>query len=319
LNHYFKLRITSVIIALLLSGQAFSLTVYDVIQLSKKEYTDNEIIALIEITHSAFELKAEDLPRLMDLGVSEKIIQTMLKTTSKHTDNRSFSNAVVSSSKASAPMTRYTSVNSASLVIAGGQFEAKLFEESGTRHHHQHQMIILAGVTLFVLRDKGTFSSIKNRADAVVTQLGQAVLAGQGTFQPETLEGKHVVMFYGQKTQQSRVVLNVSSTDAYAYQRRSDRNVTPVLLAAYWSALLSDYWSITMNDVSPDQLINLDEGEVLTALYEQWKESNNMSSARLDDATQLLSRQRQQNLLHLATTVPRDFVLGKMHSMVEEP
>lgn len=306
------------IIALLLSGQALALTVYDVIQLSKKDYTDNEIIALIEVTHSAFELKAEDLPRLMDLGVSEKTIQTMLKTASKHTDNRSPSYAVVPSSKASTSA-RYIPANGAPLIIAGGQFETKLFEESGTGHHHQHQMIMLAGVNLFVLRDKGTFSSIKNRADGVVMQLGQAVLAGQGIFRPKMLEGNPVVMFYGNKTQQSRVILSVSSTDAYAYQRRSGRNVTPVLLAAYWSALLSDYWSITMNDVSPDQLISFQEGEVFMVLYEQWKKSSNMSSARLDDAAQLLSRQMQQNLLHLATTVPRDFVSRETPSMVEQP
>lgn len=322
MNPYFKLRISGIVIAFLLSGQAFALTVYDVIQLSKKDYTDDNIIALIEATDSAFELKAEDLPRLIDLGVSETVIQTMLKTVTKHVDNHSLSSpsqTAVPSGNSSDLTIHPTPTSRTPLIIAGGRFETTLFEERGSGHHHQHQIISLADVNLFVLRSKGTFSSIKNRADATVIQLEQAVLAGQGVFKSEMLEGNRVVIFYGKKTLQSSVILTVSSTDAYAYQNRSGRNVTPTLLAAYWSALLSDYWSIAVNDVNPVQLTHIHEGEALTALYEQWKASHDISSARLDDVAQLLSRQIQQHLLHLATTVPRDFLSHETHSMVEQP
>jgi hypothetical protein len=70
-------------------GQAYSLTVYDVIQLSGKNYGDQDIVTLIKVTDSAFELKAEDIPRLMDLGVSETMIQAMLKATHLETPSDS--------------------------------------------------------------------------------------------------------------------------------------------------------------------------------------------------------------------------------------
>ncbi len=62
-------------------AQAHALTVYDVIQLSSKNYSDQDIVTLIKVTDSAFELRAEDIPHLMDLGVSETMIQAMLKAT----------------------------------------------------------------------------------------------------------------------------------------------------------------------------------------------------------------------------------------------
>lgn len=58
---------------------AFALSVFDIIQLSKQAYSDQAIIDLIDATGSAFELEAEDLPKLQELGVSEPVIRTMLE------------------------------------------------------------------------------------------------------------------------------------------------------------------------------------------------------------------------------------------------
>jgi len=48
------------------STQASALTVYDVIQLSNKNYSDQDIIALVKATDSAFALKADDVSRLVE-------------------------------------------------------------------------------------------------------------------------------------------------------------------------------------------------------------------------------------------------------------
>ena len=71
--------IVAFVLMLAVSAQATAITVYDVIQLSKKSYSDQDIIALIEATDSAFELKADDIVRLVELGVNEPVIQAMLK------------------------------------------------------------------------------------------------------------------------------------------------------------------------------------------------------------------------------------------------
>ena len=317
MSKYLHLRIAGTVFVLLLSGQVLSLTVYDVIQLSKKEYQDNDIITLIEVTHSAFELKAEDIPRLLDLGVSETVIQTMLKAAPKQTEARpptGSSNPIVASTDNPNPASVDTKIT-----VAGGSFDYKPFQEAGVGHHHRHYAVNMAGVKLLILRSKGAFTSTKKRARAIVARLGHAAVAGKGAFQADAIKGSEVVLFYGQKASNPMIILSVSPADALAYQRRSGRSITPNLLARYWSNLLSDYWSIAVNDVSPAYLTNFHEGEALKALYQQWTKPPVIPSTRLEDSVLLLSRQTQRHLLHLATTVPQDFLLAETYSLVEQP
>ncbi len=65
--------------ALTLPIHATALSIVDIIQLSQNDYSEEEIIKLIEVTESAFELEAADLPRLKDLGVREAVIRVMLE------------------------------------------------------------------------------------------------------------------------------------------------------------------------------------------------------------------------------------------------
>ncbi len=74
-----KLAAVCALSALFTVSSAHALTVYDVIQLSNKKYNNTEIIKLIDDTGSAFELTAEDIPKLIELGVSEPVVQSMLK------------------------------------------------------------------------------------------------------------------------------------------------------------------------------------------------------------------------------------------------
>lgn len=319
MGKYRQTRITTAIISLFVSSQVLSLTVYDVIQLSTKNYSDKDIISLIEITNSAFELKAEDIPRLLELGVSETVIQTMLKALPERSMQHSslpLSSSTQTSSGIIVAKKNRTATNDAKTLIAGGHFDVKPYQESGSGHHH-HQAINLAGLNLFVLRHKGSFSSIKNRANAVVTQLELAASAGKGTFKPNTINETNVVLFYRQDTSQPIYILNISAADAYAYQLRSGHEVTPSLLAAYWSSLLSeDYWSIAVNDVKPVHLTEVHEGDALTDLYQQWIKSPDITTARLQDVAQSLPKQTQRHLQQLAATVPREFVISGDYSQV---
>ncbi|VAX01462.1 hypothetical protein MNBD_GAMMA21-2657 [hydrothermal vent metagenome] len=317
MSKYLQLRITVTVFMLFVSSQVLSLTVYDVIQLSTKNYPDKDIITLIEVTNSAFELKADDIPRLLELGVSETVIQTMLKAVPEQSAEHSPPSPLAQVPGSTiATKTAHPAPADTKVLIAGGGFNVKAYQESGSGHHH-HQAIHLAGANLFVLRHKGGFSSIKKRAVAAVTQLELAALAGKGTFQPDVLNGTRVVMFYGQNTSRPIYILNISTGDAYAYQLRSGRTVTPTLLAAYWSRLLSDYWSIVVNNVKPIHLADVHEGEALSDLYQQWIKPSAIASARLLDATRLLSTQTQHHLQQLATTVPHDFVVSDDYSQAK--
>jgi len=74
-----------------LSSQALS--VYDVIQLSQKNYSDQNIVALIQDTGSAFKLEAKDVVRLKELGLSEPVIRTMLKAIPEDMDGETAANS----------------------------------------------------------------------------------------------------------------------------------------------------------------------------------------------------------------------------------
>lgn len=68
-----------IVLVLGTSRGAAALTILDVIQLSQRNYSDAQILAIIDATNSVFELDVEDLPRLKQLGVSEVVIRAMLK------------------------------------------------------------------------------------------------------------------------------------------------------------------------------------------------------------------------------------------------
>ncbi len=325
---YLRAVVTGTVIAMVLCGQAFALTIYDVIQLSDKNYSDDDIIALLQATNSAFEIKAEDIPRLMELGVSETVIQAMLKAVPEQIDANPAATSPAAAPGAaispiepapssSAPTNTATVFIAPSQTIAGGSLDFAPFREPGAGRHH-HSAVNLAGVRLLILRDEGSFSSVATRADAVVRRLEQASLAGAGAFHPDHAAGSHSVMFYGRNTYRPMMILKISHGDADAYQRRSGRAVSPALLAAYWSDLLSDYWSIAMNGTTPTRLSDLHEGEALQALHEQWKTSRETETARLADAARLLPSQERQHLLRLATTVPHDFLINGAH-LAEQP
>lgn len=60
---------------------AYAVSIYDVIQLSRKGYDGREILGILEATNSVFELTAEDVVRLKGLGVDEAVIEKMLALT----------------------------------------------------------------------------------------------------------------------------------------------------------------------------------------------------------------------------------------------
>ena len=70
--------VVAAILALTVPSMVYSLSIYDVIMLSQKDYEADDIVALIETTGSAFDLTAKDVTRLKKAGVSETVIQAML-------------------------------------------------------------------------------------------------------------------------------------------------------------------------------------------------------------------------------------------------
>jgi len=299
-------------------SQVMAITVYDVIQLSKKSYSDQDIIALIEATDSAFELQADDISRLAELGISEPVIQAMLKAVptgqpAEHVPDRAPGQYVTNpEDNQSGHVTAIAGITSDKLV-ARAEISLETMDEPGSGRHH-HQVITVSGIQLLVLRDEGAYSSVIARARAVADNLGAVSALDGGQFQPVHAEGRDAVMFTATGTSRSIIVVSVSARDASAYQRRSGRRVTPDLLAAYWSDLLADYWSLALDGCPPDRLANLHDGEALQELYDMLDVSIANKADRLSGAFQSLPNKEQEHLLRLAVSVPGDYKFTDEHT-----
>ena len=324
--HYVRFRVFSflprLVIALYLllavSAQAAAMTVYDVIQLSKKSYSDEGIIALIETTDSAFELKADDIPRLVELGVSEPVIQAMLKAVPAEPPVESAPDRAPGQYVGS--RVEHKSAGGAANALVGSEktvprakVDSELLTEPGSGGHH-HRVINLSGIRLLVLRDEGGFPTVAARARAVVERLRGASAMEEGQFQPAHMGGRDAVVFISSGTGRQVTVVSVSTRDASAYQRRSGRRVTADLLAAYWSDLLTDYWSLALEGQPPVRLAALHEGEALQELYDGLDKSIGNDADRLSGAFLSLPKQERDHLLQLAVSVPRDFNVAEEHA-----
>ncbi len=299
---------------------ASAVSIYDVIELSRNGYSDEAIVDVMEATESVFELTAEDIPRLRNLGVSELVIRKMRETmpaeqrettvilqdvsSAGQTTNRpgSYRTNDPSNRKYVAFAEPLTEVNSVLPAAVRAQFFLAPVHEEGAGGH-THLAVEFGGVPLFILRDEGQYASINDRGIAVARHLEDARRLGDGEFRPVHVNGVDSVVFSHDSNTRLPIVF-VSNRDAYAYDVRSERRVSPEILAAYWSALLNDYWAIAVKRHPPDELVSLHNGDALALLFEVIA---NDGVQNLDLAVERLPYSIRQHLEDLAFAVPDDF------------
>ena len=311
---------------------AWAVSIYDVIELSRNGYSDEEIVNVIETTQSVFQLNAEDIPRLKNLGVSEAVIRKMLEAVP---DERGAADTIRTGSpeaELTAPSDAHTAGNSSEDQIGrssltthmrrthsesghngdatlpatlGDQFSVQtMFEEAAGGHDHVY--VALSRVPILVLRDEGRFQSIEDRARAVASNLDAARRIGQGRFRRSHANGVDLVVYHSANLREVPIV-TVNRHDAYAYDVRSERRVSVDLLADYWSALLNDYWAIVFQQRPPNRLTRLHRGDALTLLFDVVNSTTDDGPQSLGLAVQQLPGSVQRHLERLAIAVPDDF------------
>ena len=313
---------------------AWAVSIYDVIELSRKGYSDEEIVTIIETTRSVFQLNAEDIPRLKNLGVSEAVIRKMLeavpveqeaadmtRTGSPEAELTAPSDAHIAGSRSedqigSSALTTHMRRNDTESARNGDptipatlrdQFSVQtMFEEAAGGHDHVY--VALSSVPILVLRDEGRFQSIEDRARAVARNLDAVQRIGQGRFRTFHANGVDLVVYHSVNLREVPIVIvTVNRHDAYAYDVRSERRVTTDLLASYWAALLNDYWAITFQQRAPSRLVNLHRGDALMLLFEVVNRTGSDEPLNLGLAVEQLPRAIQNHLERLAAAVPDDF------------
>jgi len=306
-----------IIVILVLScvpiAPALAVNIYDVVELSHQGYSDNEIVGIIEATESVFELTTEDILGLENLGISSRVIETMMKRSASTDrtgrtptiDPRESSVGRAQPPTSLAPDSRPDNYATSTATVQA-PFSIDFIREEATGGH-RHISVDLYGARLLVLRDEGRYRSLEDRARAIAQRLDEAKRSGQGEFRAVHKGGQDTVVFRDVAGALEISIVTVSSRDAIAYDVRSEQSVTTDLLAMYWSALLSDYWTIVFQRLPPERLRHLHRGEALMLLYAVVRNMPVDDDFSLSLGVQRLPQTIQQHLERLAYAVPDDF------------
>lgn len=309
----------TLVVAVTTATSAMAMSIYDIIQLSRGDFSNEQIVALIESTDSAFELEAEDIPRLKQYGVDEVVIRAMLERASADSlENESVpkpSNQLPESwggrpvAVDDTPGGAYDPwILEANVPARDGRslIDFQIVAEEGTGEHTD-VVLTLSGLEILMLRDQGAYPSVTERAQEVRQRLEAVLALGNGILFPGFGGKGPSVLFQSAATHQRITILDVDSADARSYEIRSGRPVTRELLATYWSDLLADFISIAMGR-RPHRAVSLHDGISLELLYEALRGSVGRGGG-LQGAAELLPSSVQDRLERLVATVPADYEL----------
>lgn len=341
----FRATLLATVFLLGFARLAVGLTILDIVQLSQRGYDSAQIIALIDATNSVFQLEAEDLPRLKQLGVSEAVIRVMLKRVAPRdqtsgqpasgaasdpkpvdprpiTPNREPSLGVLAqrlnSHRAQVPDATAAASNGGPVesVIRTSVSADRVAAPLAAFHPvpenltggHAHVAVALGGWDIFILREEGAYASVNARAEEVAHRLEALRDTSDGDFQHAMIGGEQAVVFRSARDVRQVAILSVTPRDARTYAIRSGRPVNAALLARYWADLLSDYWRVIVKRSAPERLTTTHSGEALMALYDAVR--NNGATNGRDGPSEILPESVRHHLQELAGAVPKDYPNG---------
>ncbi len=253
-----------ILLLALLPASLAAISVFDVIRLSQGQYSDGEIIRLIQTTDSRFVLSAEDTVRLRQAGVTESVIREMLSRPAPQREAGSpASEAAANPSRPPAAGrgsgNDVRSVRRPEPLFAGSPYQERSAEPRA------YAAVTLAGIEVLIVRDQAGFSSPLARARAVADTLNSLTSPASGRFAVRAAGGVSKVTFEGSDRAAIDVV-TVTPADVAAYRAASRQQVSAGALASFWAALLNDYWAIGVAGKPPRYLVDSREGQALERL-----------------------------------------------------
>lgn len=327
---------------LIVAPAAFAVSLYDIIQLAKKGYRDNQIISIIETTDSRFQVDADTVLTLKREGLSEKVIQAIVARSDGPPDTSRDTVREEQPPRDAQPSSRDDgwrtrgdrapaaqaepphqhdeadadddhAVPSKATVPAGHAHPATSatsfsyfpFEENGAGHH-QHIALALGDVPIIVLRSEGGYASIAQRAHAAADALNRAVSEGLA------LTSSNDGVIARASSGEAIPILRVERGDVVSLQRRSAGVTAPARIASYWAALLGDYVDLAAGR-EPTHLASSGIGSI-RSLYRELAAapaSNDRATAEastsLAAAVDRMSPEDRQALIDLAGQIPARF------------
>lgn len=343
LRRAFPLLLTA--LSFLIVAPAYAVSLYDVIQLSKKGYRDKQIVEIISTTDSRFQVDAETILTLKREGVSEAVIQAIVARSDGPPDASRDTARKEPPPRAAQPSSRDDAWRTrgdrapaahaasphehddaaetndehevdvvapraapaahAHAASSATSFSFFPFEESGAGHH-QHIALALGNVPIIVLRSEGGYASIEQRAHAAAYALNRAV--SEGLSLAASTDGVIALTPSGARLP----VLRVARGDVVALQRRSIGAAAPARIASYWAALLGDYVDLAAGR-EPTHLALSGIGSIRSLYRELAAAPASNDGAQAEASTSLaaavdrMSPEDRQALIDLAGQIPARF------------
>lgn len=156
--------------------------------------------------------------------------------------------------------------------IVGKHFEAYGFHEDEIGGHHEHGVVTLAGINLFVLRTGHSYKNPVERAKAIARLLEESLHIGDPLFilgQDGEDPAIYSVSHHGGYP---RLIVTVTKSDARGYRSRSDRPVSQEEVGQWWLGWLEDLVALLFLEQPHSHLPVPQVQEPLTLLGQRLRE-----------------------------------------------
>jgi hypothetical protein len=187
--------------------------------------------------------------------------------------------------------------------ITGKRFDAYGFHEDEIGGHHEHGVVTLDGINLFVLRTGHIYKDPVERAKAVARLLEESLHIGDPLFilgQDGEDPAIYSVSHHGGYP---RLIVTVTRSDALAQSRRSGRTVSQEEVGQWWLGWLEDLIALLFLEQPHTHLPVQQVQEPLTLLGQRLRELSlrgPYTHAQVVAALDTLNEETRQSLQSLA-------------------
>lgn len=191
--------------------------------------------------------------------------------------------------------------------IVGRHFEAYGFHEDEIGGHHEHGMVTLDGINLFVLRAAHVYKNPVERARAIARLLEESLHVGDPLFilgQDGEDPAIYAVSHHGSYP---RLIVTVTKSDASGYRHRSRRTVSQEELGQWWLEWLEDLVAVLFLEQPHTHLPGQRAQEALTLLGQRLRELSSRgpyTHAQVITAVEALDNETRNSLQSLALGPP---------------
>jgi len=193
--------------------------------------------------------------------------------------------------------------------VIGKHVEAYGLHEDEIGGHHEHGVVTLDGINLFVLRTSHIYKNPVERAKAVARLLEESLHVGDPLFILGQDGNDPAIYSVSHHGGYPRLIVTVTKGDAQGYSHRSSRTVSQEELGQWWLGWLEDLVAVLFLDKPPSHLPVQHAGEALTLLGQRLREfspKGPYTQVQVVTAVEALGEETRNSLQSLAFSLAGD-------------